>query len=52
MFPVNTESIVASRISLMAKQNLDATQFNNSISGLEKRVYAEKACDFRKISIC
>ena len=45
----DTERIMVSRISLTAEHSHDATQFNNLISRQEKRGYADKAYDSRKI---
>ena len=45
----DTDRIMASRISLTAEHSHDATQFHNLIYGHEKRVYADKAYDSRKI---
>ena len=45
----DTERIMASRISITSEKSHDAPQFHNLISGHEKRVYAYKAYDSRKI---
>ena len=45
----DTDRIMASRISITSEKSNDATQFHNLISSHEKRVYADKAYDLRKI---
>jgi transposase len=46
---IDTERIIASRISLSKEHSHDATQFSKLITGYERKVFADKAYDSKNI---